>query len=395
MKIPFLSGKQKRNNGNIGFLIGSGEDCFSIPGYTSLDSSPEVMTACRRIAELISSMTIHLMSNEKSGDVRINNELSRLIDINPTPNMTRTTWMQGVVMTLLLYGKGNAIVYPHTSRGFLRSLEPISASRVGFNAVSYSKYEVLIDGIAHKPENLLHFVYNPDKYYLWKGRGVDISLRELANNLKQAEATKKGFLESKWKPSVIVKVDAMNDTFASKDGREKILADYIQMEGEGKPWIIPSEQIDIETIKPLTLADLAISDTVEIDKKMVAAILGIPPFVLGVGDYNQMAWNNFVQNTIRPIAQSIAQELTKKLILSPNWYLKFNELSLFDWDIQKISAVFCSLSDRGFVSGNEARDRIGLSPVDGLDEYRVLENYIPIEYSGQQKKLVQEGNEDA
>lgn len=394
MKIPFLSGKQKRNNGNIGLLIGSGEDCFSIPGYTSLDSSPEVMTACRRIAELISSMTIHLMSNEKNGDVRINNELSRLIDINPTPNMTRSTWVHGVVMTLLLYGKGNAIVYPHTSRGYLRRLEPISASRVGFNAIGFSDYEVLIDGTAHKPENLLHFVYNPDKYYLWKGRGVDISLRELANSLKQAEATKKGFLESKWKPSVIVKVDAMNDTFASKTGREKILEDYIQMEGEGKPWIIPSEQVDIETIKPLTLADLAISDTVEIDKRTVAAILGIPPFVLGIGEYSQSAWNNFVQNTIRPLALSISQELTKKLILSPSWYLKFNELSLFDWDIEKISAVFCAMSDRGFVSGNEVRDRIGLSPVDGLDEYRVLENYIPVEYSGLQKKLIQEGEQN-
>lgn len=393
MRIPFI--KQKRNNGGIGLVIGSNDEGFCIPGYTSLDSCPEVMTACRRIAELVGSMTIHLMSNEKNGDVRINNELSRMIDIDPMPNMVRSTWMQSIVMNMLLYGKGNAIVYPHTSRGFLRSLEPISASRVGFNAIGYSKYEVLIDGIAHKPENLLHFVYNPDKYYLWKGRGVDISLRELANNLKQAEATKKGFLESKWKPSVIVKVDAMNDTFASKDGRQKILDDYIQMEGEGKPWIIPSEQIDIETIKPLTLADLAISDTVEIDKKMVAAILGIPSFILGVGEYSQAAWNNFVQNTIRPLALAISQELTKKLILSPNWFLRFNVRSLMDWDLQTLSSVFGELRKQGVVDGNEVRDAVGLSPRDGLDELILLENYLPVDRLGDQKKLIQEENEDA
>ena len=31
-----------------------------------------------------------------------------------------------------------------------------------------------------------------------------------------------------------------------------------------------------------------------------------------------------------------------------------------------------------------------MSPVDGLDEYRILENYIGIDYTNQQKKLIQE-----
>ena len=71
-------------------------------------------------------------------------------------------------------------------------------------------------------------------------------------------------------------------------------------------------------------------------------------------------------------------------------YLKFNTLSLMDWDLLSISTVFGGLSDRGFVNGNEVRDRLGMSPVDGLDEYRVLENYIGIDYTDKQKKLIQE-----
>ena len=61
-----------------------------------------------------------------------------------------------------------------------------------------------------------------------------------------------------------------------------------------------------------------------------------------------------------------------------------------DWDLKTIADVFGSLSDRGFVNGNEVRDRIGYNPVDGLDEYRVLENYIGIDYTNKQKKLLQE-----
>lgn len=75
-------------------------------GYTSLDKMPEIVACVRKIAELIGSATIHLMSNTKNGDERIVNELSRLIDINPTPNMTRSAWMEWIVTTLLLHGKG-------------------------------------------------------------------------------------------------------------------------------------------------------------------------------------------------------------------------------------------------------------------------------------------------
>lgn len=384
---------KKRSTSKVGIVV-SKEDSFCVPGYIPLDKCPEIMTGVRRIAELIGTMTIHLMNNTEQGDVRIVNELSRMIDINPMPNMTRSTWVQAFVTTLLLSGRGNAIVLPHTSRGLLRRLEPIAASRVSFNPIGWSDYEVYIDGRRYRPDDVLHFVYNPDPTYLWKGKGVNVSLADLARNLKQAEKTKEGFLASKWKPSVIIKVDAMTPQFATPEGRKQMLESYIESDGEGQPWIVPGEQIDIETIKPLTLADLAISDTVEVDKRTVAAVLGIPPFVLGVGEYNQKAWNAFVQNTIRPIALGIAQEMTRKLIVSPNWYLKFNTLSLMDWDIQTISEVFGKLSDRGFVTGNEVRDRIGMSPVEGLDEFRILENYIPYDMSGLQTKLVQKGDND-
>ena len=389
MRLPW----QTRSNDRpcIGLVIGNADDTICVPGYTSLDKCPEVQTACRRIAELLGSITIHLMKNTDNGDVRIVNELSKMIDITPTPTMTRSTWVQSFVMTMLLQGRGNAIVLPHTRAGLLKSLEPIAASRVSWEPVGWSDYNVYIDGRKYRPDTVLHFVYNPDPLYLWKGQGVNVSLKDVANNLKQAEATKKGFLESKWKPSVIVKVDAMTDAFSTPDGRKKIMNDYLKSEGAGEPWIIPGEQIDIETIKPLTLADLAISDTVEVDKRTVASVLGVPPFLLGVGDYNKDAWNAFVQNTVRPIALSIAQEMTKKLIISPDWYLKFNTLSLMDWDLKTISDVYGTLSDRGFVTGNEVRDRIGMNPVEGLNEFRVLENYIPIEKSGDQKKLLQEG----
>lgn len=391
-RIGGIRAATKKSKAQVGVIVSDGDsDDLKCIGYTSLADNPEVFTACRKIASLISSMPIMLMQNGDSGDTRIFNELSAKIDINPNENMTRRTWMEAIVMNLLLYGRGNSVCTVRTSRGILRNIEPIPAQRVSFlPEVSGRGYRVYIDGRSYDPDDLLHFVDNPDRFYPWKGKGFTVVLSDVANNLKQASVTKKGFMSSKWKPSIVVRVDGMIDEFAKPEGRKKILEDYVQSAEAGEPWLIPADQFDVQSIKPLSLADLAISDSVEMDKRTVAAVIGVPPFVLGVGEYDKDAWNAFINSTVRPIAMEIEQELTRKLILNSKWYLKFNILSLMDWDIETISNVFGKLSDRGYVTGNEVRDRMGMSPKEGLDELRILENYIPYDMIGAQKKLIQE-----
>lgn len=380
--------KQTRNENQLALWLANDDLC--VPGYTKLSDNPEIQTACLRIAELIGSMTIYLMENTPDGDRRIINELSRVIDITPNGNMTRSNWMTANVMNMLLYGKGNGICVPHTYEGQIRSLEPISASRVSFMPIgnSYRDYRVMIDGMAKDPDNLMHFVYNPDPMYLWKGQGVTVTLKDIAQNLKQAQKTENAFMSSEWKPSIIVKVDALTDEFASPEGRERLLQSYVKPSKTGEPWLIPAEQFQVEQVKPLTLADLAIKDTVELDKKTVASVVGVPPFLLGVGEFNRDEWNNFVQTKVKAIATNIQQEMTRCLILSPKWYLFLNYWSLMDYDPQQMSAVLLAGADRGFVNGDEWRDRMHMAPA-GLKEYKVLENYIPYGDSGNQKKLVQ------
>lgn len=380
----------KRSAGQVALWLGEGDICCS--GYTTLDKNPEVVTAARKIAELIGMLTIQIMENTEDGDTRIVNELSRKIDIDPNPVMTRKTFIEAVVMNLLIYGKGNSIVQVNTHNGLIGSLYPVPSGEVSLTALPNGRdYTVTIDGKTYMSDDVLHFRINPDRQYPWKGRGLEVILKDLVGNLKQASATEKAFFSSKWKPSLIVKVDAMAEEFASKTGRSKLLDEYVETSEAGQPWVIPADALSVEQVKPLTLADLALADNVQLDKKAVAAIMGVPAFLLGVGEYNKQEWNSFVNTTIKSITMGIQQEMTKKLILSPNWYIRFNILSLLDWDIQTISSVFCALADRGFVSGNEVRDKMGLSPKEGLNELKILENYLPWDMSGLQKKLIQGG----
>lgn len=358
-------------------------------GYRSLDQDPTILTACTKVAGLVGLISWHLMSNQETGgDTRIKNELARKIDINPNSFMTRQLFFESIAMNLLLYGNGNCVVRPHTEGGYLRDLEIIDPARVNFiPSVTGYGYTITIDGIEYDPHDLLHFALNPDKHYPWKGTGFKVAIKDIATNLKQAAATEKAFNSQKWKPPMIVKVDGISTEFADREGRSRLVHDYLETTEEGEPWIIPAQQMEVSSVKPLTLQDLALSDTVQLNKRTAAAIVGVPSFFVGVGEFKKEEFNNFVTNDLRKVVVCIQQTLTKGLIIKPEWYIKGNIWQLLDWDLATITTVFTAFGDRGWVSGNEARDKINLEPKEGLDELKVLENYIPADMSGNQKKL--------
>lgn len=369
-------------------LIQNGD--IECAGYTSLDHDPTILTACQAIATLVGLVSWHIMENTDNGDKRIKNELSRKIDIDPNSFTTRADFYEAIAMNMLLYGNGNAVVRPHTEGGYLRDLEVVPMDRVTFvsdDPFGYG-YWIYIDGVRYDPKDLLHFRLHPDKRYPWKGAGINVSIKDVANNLKQASHTEKAFMASEYKPPLIVKVQAMGEEFQKPEYRSNITEAYLKTAKTGEPWLIPAEQMEVQSVKPLTLQDLAIADTVKLNKETAAAIVGVPSFLVGVGEFKQAEYNNFIQTTVRAIVNKIQQTMTKGIILSPNWYIKGNVWALLDWDLAKITQVFTAGGDRGWVTGNEFRDRINLEPKEGLDELKVLENYIPADMSGNQSKLI-------
>lgn len=366
---------------------GSTFDSLECQGYVTLAHNPEVMTAVDTIARLIGSMTIHLMQNTAQGDVRIKNGLSEAVDIRPNKYMTRSNFIRWIVRTMLLEGKGNSVVYPQTEAGYLGQLIPIPAAYCSFIPSGDWGYKVVLAGKEYDPDDVLHFVANPSDFYPWLGQGYTVALSNVADNLKQAAATEKGFMSSKWKPSLIVKVDALTKEFATPEGRAKLLESYAKSGSAGEPWLIPAEQFEVQQVKPLTLSDLALADFVKLDKETVAAILGVPAFVLGVGEFKRDAWNSFISTSIMPLAQNIQQELTRKLLYGPDYYFRFNARSLYNYDLKELAQVADDQYVRGIMTGNEVRDWLNLSPKDGLDELVILENYIPLGMIGDQNKL--------
>jgi len=361
-------------------------------GYIPLYECPEVKMCVKAYADLVSSMTIHLMHNTEIGDKRLKNELSRKIDINPCSTMTRKPWVWNIVNVMLTVGDGNCVVYPMYNRnGMIEELVPLNPMHISFTDIDWWDYEINYAGQILKPDEVLHFRMNPDPSRPWIGTGTRISLREAVKSLRQANATKKALLESP-APSLIVKVDGLTEDFHSQKGRDKLAEQYIDTNASGKPWIIPAEFMQLEQVKPLTVADLAIKDNIELDRKTIAGIYSVPPYMVGIGSYNRDEHRNFINTEIMGFAQYIQQELTSKLLYSPDLFWRFNPRSLMNYDLVELIKAGLLMNEQMVMDRNEVRDWAGLDPRDDMQEMLGLENYIPVSKLGDQKKL--KGGED-
>ena len=259
--------------------------------YIRLVDSPEVKSAVERIAEIVSTMTIHLMENNESGDIRLKNGLAKKIDIDPNKYMNRQLFISWIVQEMLLYG--NAIVLPKISNKrkseYLEDLVPIVKNKRTINDLDGYGYSVDIGNVTFSDNEVLNFRLNPDLERPWIGKGQEVLLRDFIDNLGQANLTTKDFMQNKMLPNIIVRVQGMTADMDNEEGRGELERRFLTRSKDGQPWIIPAGLMDIEQIRPTTLQDIAIDKTIKLNKESIASILGIPAFILGVGQFNNLS----------------------------------------------------------------------------------------------------------
>lgn len=360
--------------------------------YIPLYEAPEVRMCVHQYADLVSNMTVRLMENTDRGDRRVKNELAAFLDRTPSKAMNRKTLMYWIVETMLTAGDGNAVILPEYDGEFIADLVPLDPALVLFeDAPGEERYRVRYGGAVLRPEEVLHFRINPDISRPWIGHGFRLPLRQIVDAIAQAGRTKDNLLKSPV-PSLIIKLDGLADEFQTKDGRDKLVDQYVLNKDSGKPWAIPAEMVEVNEVKPLSISDLAISENLKLDQTKIACLMGVPPFTVGVGDYKDDAYNFFINQAVRGVASVIEQEMTRKLILNPDWHIQLNPRSLYNYKLSELVTAGKELVDRAAMRRNEWRDWIGLSPDEGMDELYLLENYLPTNMLGQQKKLKGGGN---
>ena len=391
-KIKKLFIRQRDAPRAVGIVTQTDWDLLFAGGYVPLYTCPEVAMCVDAIADLVSNMTLRLMRNTDTGDVRVVNGLSRAIDIMPNAYQNRKAFVYNIVSTLLTVGNGNCVVVPRfDADGNLLSLMPARPSSVMFDDLPDGGYKIRVGQTVYSPDEILHFAINPDPERPWIGRSRSVSLSSIVDCINQANATKTALQKSP-APSLVMKVDGLTEDLSSRDGRQKMIDRFVDSNDRGVPWIIPAETMELQQIKPLTVSDLAIKENLELDIKRIAGIYRVPAFMVGVGDFNRDEYDNFITTTVMSIAQVIEQELTRKLLYSPDYHITFNPRSLHSYSITELVSAGKELVDRMAMRRNEWRDWLGLSPDEDMEELLALENYIPADRLGDQKKLKGEGD---
>lgn len=392
MRFPFFTRDAPTKSVKDGASFLTSVEAWEIlcgTGYKPFHQCAEVQACIGVYADLIGSMTIRLMRNGPKGDERVRDGLSARVDINPSRYMTRVTFIQHLVRTLLTWG--NCVVFPEFgAEGYLENLKPLPPSQVSFLPQG-DGYVILYQGRQLSPDSVLHFVLNPDPDQPWRGRGYQLSLRDAVAGIRQADATRKKLMQNP-APSIIVKVDGLVEEFSSVEGRKALRAQYLDSSEMAEPWFIPAEQFAVEQVKPLSITDLAIRDNLELDKRSVASVFGVPAFMVGIGSFSKDEYRNFINTRILSVAKIIEQELTRKLLFSPDLYFRFSSMSLLSYDLPELVAAGSQLVDRMAIRRNELRDWLGMPPDPEMDELLALENYIPVSKLADQKKL--KGGED-
>lgn len=359
-------------------------------GYHMLSEAPEVAAAIWIIADLISSAPIHLMENRENGDIRIRDALARKIDVDPWSLSTRKDWIHWIVQTELT--EGEAVVIPRTAGSLIADLIPAPSAKLS-RPIGSSSYLAWYNGHEFDAGDILHFRLRPDTLQPWRGTGLNVQLQQVVDSIVQTAETKTAYMSSEYKPPIVIAVNS-DSPMSDKDERSKFIKKYMTRKDKSEPLIIPADLMNISQVKPLSLTDLAIKDGVELDKKTVASIFGIPGFLLGVGSFNKEEYNTFISRTIIPICRGIEQELTKKLLYSQERYFRFSTRRLYSYSLKELSEISLQMRNAGLMTGNEGRNWLDLPPKDGLDDLVMLENYLPADRLGDQKKLYNEPKED-
>lgn len=366
-------------------------------GYRPIMDCPTVRRCVDVYAHLIASMTVRVMKNGEMGDERIKDGLSRVIDITPSPHMTRVNWL--TLLTRIMLTRGNAFVLPIYRGEYLQELKILLPSETVVTYISEDDYRVLWRGASYTPDDILNFVFEPDENRPYIGKGWTAQLSDVVKAI-DATAAAKLAVQSATFPSLIVKVDGFSEDLQSEAGRDRMAERYITSTKAGKPWMIQADAFDVQQVKPLSLTDLAIRDSVELDLKSAAAMTGIPAFELGVGTFSAEEHRKFVATSVMYIAQIIQQTLTDGLLYAPDRYISLNPMSLMAYNMSELVSNGKEMVDRNALTRNEWRGMVGFAPREDMEQKLILENYIPEEKAGDQKKLKgggsdEETNEDA
>jgi phage portal protein BeeE len=368
-------------NGKVGIVKSHDfftNDC-SDGNYIPLIRNDTVYSCINYVATIVASISIKQYEyNETGGKKSIYDGLTRILNDLPNDTQTRYTFMHDLVSRILIDGEAYAIMVP-------QKITVQGEKKIGIGQI------ILVDGV-----NSLNGKYfangqsiDPKDLMIFTNSSISVTLsallKEVIKNLSLGDETKSVFYSGAYMPNLLFKVNSDSDLWdtekseVDESGRpivtetrvEKIINRFFKPK-KGNPIVIPDGKFEMEQIKPLSMKDIALNESIQLDKKRVASIIGVPGYVVGEGVFTEVEFTHFVSTKIAPLCIMIEKELTRKILFSNTRAFSFNVNSLLRGKPSERLAIYQTMGTLGAITSNEVRESEGFDWLEGGDEIIII-----------------------
>lgn len=386
--------KQRVNNAAVpssSVVRGSdGYSMFAIPnnaGVPVTESTVMNVSAVYACIQLISgamaSLPLPIYERTTTGRQRVDHPLWWLLNEQPLPRCSASTFWRYMMTSKLLHGDGFALIKRKSAFSpEIVSITPwhplavnvyLNGDRLAYQFINYIGGQG-IESQMYDQDDVLHFTgvgfnglrsVSPLRHALRNAAGI-----ALAADKYSAE-----FFSASAKPEIVIKTEMAK---LSGDQKELIIDAWksIQQGDRTRPGVLGAGM----SLQELTInaeeAQLLQSRMFQIED--IARIYGVPPFMIG-HTQNTTSWGSgveqmgigFVKYTLSQHIVDAEQEINRKLFLTEKNFCEFNTAGLERGDIKTRNESYrIGLGRAGepaWLTVNEVRLAENLPPIDGGD----------------------------
>jgi HK97 family phage portal protein len=344
-----------------------------------------VWACVRLLAETIASVPGAVYERVgRNSEKRDDDPLTELLR-QPNSDMSGTDFTEALVVNLGL--RGNAFALKGTMGKRVRSLYPMPANLTTMRRDPKTQAIVYDFSDRGKTET-----YPREQVWHIKGFGsnglmgfspIECMRQAMGFNLAAEEVGGRAFANAAM-PSVFVSIASWLEPEQRKIAKEKILSEYSGASNSGKPWLLEGGMT--AEVQTPNLEDLQFLAARRFGVQEICRIYRVPPHM--VADLDRATFNNIEQMsqdlltyTFLPYWTRIESSALRWLIPEANkqtHFLRYNVEGLLRADTAARGQFYSMMLQNGAYSRNEVRALENRNPVEGLDDYTVQSNMLPV-----------------
>lgn len=323
--------------------------------------------AIMRAISLIStdSARLQLIVRRRDGSVVDDSPVLDLLEGEQTSILSGFELRRWLACSALTYGNGYLWIRRDIGTGEPVALDPVDPPAVNVK-LEGGEARYLINNVEVDDSNLIHVRAFPDPLSPWLGVSPITQCRRVLSTQAVLDQVAEELAKTGFVGKLAIEHPGPLTAKARAEMREKWMEQHHGGDKIGVPAFFG------EGMKSAQLAADAAGRLLEAKKhgvEDVARAFGIPPQLLwqGEGRSQPETAQAYATHCLAPFCSGIDRELSRKL-LPPGQNLHTDLTPITVGDFRTAGRAYAQLVQVGVLAPNDARRRMGLTPIDGLDE---------------------------